>query len=541
MTHTDMSLKILENLESLLPELENLAMFGAARIPEKYRLFLVAIGVVNEDSLETWSTPTASWLDDTLPCKDNKELLRRTILRNYQYRAHLDIYIASVLHAIGITERWQRMEELVFGQLLPFMPRFVQLLEWQQEKNGKPIHQMTDSEWLTAEQRVTEDNKSLFSAWDDYLWGENRSPASMFPLLIDLYLPLLNIPVDINSSSIKLSDNAVSILAQLMNAAFNRDGLTIPGDLKIHVDDLIQKGLPVRVIRNKDGFINIWLVGPVSFSGNIQPIDMKYSQTQIPSGIAESVSRNTYLKSENDTKTARKDFLSRIDDEVALFTFFSIDNKNGLWPDDTSYKNPPWLKLPGKNVLKEIGKPRSLSQEVDKNLFDLCNHNLFGFLIQVLLLEALDRELGEETLLMAPPIHHRTDNIETETHIIYQPRSTSGPDRSRVRQPSYDLGLLDEIFSELARRLCIKQICYPYENELIGPWAFSIKLLRDAGIIVGHYDRWMIAPHVLDRLHGGGLMTSVIRRGRSFRERIHDELSDLWTMKEKNDQEKNVE
>jgi len=178
-----------------------------------------------------------------------------------------------------------------------------------------------------------------------------------------------------------------------------------------------------------------------------------------------------------------------------------------------------------------MARARRESPEVDEALQALTNHVLFGFLLQLLLVEALDRELGEETLILAPPTDRRVDDIEGATHVFYRPRPATTGDGTSIRQDSYDLGTLDSVFAELAKAVGIRKIVYAFRGTDLGPWSRALRLMRSAELVVGLYDRWSIAPHVLDRLHGGGMMTSVIRRGRQFRDRLHSELYLMWTVR----------
>jgi len=207
---------------------------------------------------------------------------------------------------------------------------------------------------------------------------------------------------------------------------------------------------------------------------------------------------------------SKPDLWDMIDSNVKFYCFFSIKDRDGQWPDEISKSTPPWAEIPDKRSLMEVGKPKSLTPGIDDKLRKLCSHTLYGVLIQLFLLEALDRELGEETLTLAPPLHYRTDHIEAETHVFYQPRPKFGIDRKPQQFRSFDLGLLDSTLSELSQYLGINCICYPYENEISGPWSHALKLLRDSGVVTGYHDRWTLSSPVLDRLHGGGLMTSVL-------------------------------
>jgi hypothetical protein len=363
----------------------------------------------------------------------------------------------------------------------------------------------------------------------------------MFPLLTELYLPVLNVPIFCNSDDQTLSEDSLDLLIQIENAAKNKESVILPESKRKIADVLQQNGFPIRISSKNEKFLSICLIGCVSHSCDVDVSYKDYPTEPVSHGVAEKVRHFCTTNMESVFENNSSDFWSLIDADVSFYVFLCIEDKSEKWPDEESEYNPPWFNLPDKKSLMDVGKPRSLSPTTDEKLLILCNHNLFGFIIQIFLLEALDRELGEETLILAPPIHYRSDNLEAETHIFYQPRASRGPEGKLIRQPSFDIGQIDETFSMLGNRLGIKGICFPYLNETIGPWSFATKLLRDAGVIVGYHDRWTIASHVLDRLHGGGLMTKVIRRGRNFREKIHRDLLNIWDMqKTEKQQEKEL-
>jgi hypothetical protein len=521
-----------ENIASMTDVLENLATFGAALIPVRYRPWLTAIGVVHEESIDGWSIPTPFWIDDTLPCQNPKDLLRKTVLRDCRYRAHLDISMATVLHAIGVSERWQRLEELIFEAFLPFMPRFVQLMEWQQKVTGKKLKQISETDWLKADESTTRGCVTLFVQWDEILWGESKTLSSKFPLLTDLYLPLIHYPIGINSRTHQFPEKSGGLLYQLVNAATQKDGLIVSNDFKEHAEYLANNGIPIRTSFYSDQFIMAWLVGRVTISENKWVDSEGFEAIQVPFGITDRTSKSMIVKSK-DMSGAVANLWDVIDSGTKLYSFLSIKDRASQWPDEISKRNPPWAKIPDKSSLMSVGKPRSLTPNIDGELRNLCGHRLYGALIQLFLLEALDRELGEETLTLAPPLHHRTDRIEEETHVLYQPRSKPGIDRMLQQLQSFDLGLIDTTLSALAQYLGIYRICHPYEDEISGPWSHALKLLRDSGVVTGYHDRWTLSSPVLDRLHGGGLMTSVIRRGRQYRDNIHDALYTMWKIKQK--------
>jgi hypothetical protein len=150
-----------------------------------------------------------------------------------------------------------------------------------------------------------------------------------------------------------------------------------------------------------------------------------------------------------------------------------------------------------------------------------------GFWFQLLLLEALDRELGDETLILAPPVDRRVSDIEAATLVLYRPRKQQDSSSENNRRVA-TLGLLDEVLTRLSRELGLHPLPLVI-NTSAGIWSFSLRMLRNAQLVKDRYDRWVLHPDALDRLHGGGLMKDVIRRGKHFRDqRLHGVLKTLW-------------
>ncbi len=176
------------------------------------------------------------------------------------------------------------------------------------------------------------------------------------------------------------------------------------------------------------------------------------------------------------------------------------------------------------------------SRESTEALLMICNHSVFGFFMQVLILEALDAELGQPTLFLLPPVDKKVDDIEGETRVIYRPRHSRTSETS-AEMSSFELGHIDDILSIVSRELGLAKVCIPYEGVARGPWSLVLRLLRSIEIVVGRYDRWTLSSNTLDRLHGGGLLTSVIRKGRNFREELHKVLENLCRTKQREEKE----
>ena len=141
--------------------------------------------------------------------------------------------------------------------------------------------------------------------------------------------------------------------------------------------------------------------------------------------------------------------------------FFSISPEEDSWPLRLSDSVPPWASIPGREILKDVGRPKSLSPFADDALLKLGQHPLYGFLLQLLLLEALDRELGDETLLLAPPLERRVNRSSRYPRLV-RPRVSRDGISEGVAFPYYQLGILDEVFAILAKSFAISGVAFPY-------------------------------------------------------------------------------
>jgi len=116
------------------------------------------------------------------------------------------------------------------------------------------------------------------------------------------------------------------------------------------------------------------------------------------------------------------------------------------------------------------------------------------------------------------------DNGTPEMRLFYRPRS--GAAGSSVRREMVELGALGDVMDGITKRLGLEKSYMPYSTGE-SPWSFALRLMRTADMIQGGHERWTLAGHILDKLHSGGLMTRVIRRGHEFRERLHAALTEM--------------
>jgi hypothetical protein len=191
------------------------------------------------------------------------------------------------------------------------------------------------------------------------------------------------------------------------------------------------------------------------------------------------------------------------------------------------------MPLPGADELSAAGKRRNESPTVDQALRDLAEHPLYGLVLQLLLLEALDRELGEETVILAPPLNRRIESFEqwAETVVLYRPREDTTENLAVPAKGFHLLGQFDEVFARIAREVGVVKVASPLDKGSATPWSKALALMSTADMVIGKHDRWAITTQILDRLHSGALMKDIIRQGRALREKMHLVLLSLWQEK----------
>src|SRR3954470_23044695 len=116
--------------------LQSLALNGAVPVSAIGGRWLASVGAVHRDASEQWLCTDPEWFHNIARSRSLVDVVRRTAIRDPVYRFHVDTMVAEVLESIGRSGRWQRLEELLFGRLLPFAARFVQLLDCVREHTG---------------------------------------------------------------------------------------------------------------------------------------------------------------------------------------------------------------------------------------------------------------------------------------------------------------------------------------------------------------------------------------------------------------------
>src|SRR5687768_16971906 len=98
----------LGNLSELI---ERLVVFGGATAPQECRSWLASCGIAQPIPEQTqWVVPSVSYLRSVLPARDRLDLMRKSAVRDPQYRLHLDLTLARVIQVIASGERWKLFE-----------------------------------------------------------------------------------------------------------------------------------------------------------------------------------------------------------------------------------------------------------------------------------------------------------------------------------------------------------------------------------------------------------------------------------------------
>lgn len=516
------------DIQQLASVIDRLVTCGGARVPESIAPYLRYIGVAVGNDHDEWMWPTPSFIERALPANDTSDLLRRAAIRDPQYRLHVDLLMCSVIHAVAGSERWQRLEDLLFGQCLPIAPRLLQLMSWISAATGEHIRTIHSTR---IRETIQANADPVFGKWDDRLWGESRAAADLFPLLLDLYVPLNGQPIYVMPT---LTLN-YELLASLISAAWEAESLIFSADQLDDVKALQSHGLPLRCGLHYDRRVHVALIGAVELE--YQP---KGSRGELRD--AHRVVTNSARMSQMISQQSVCPKWSAAEN-IELFAPTSIGTEESRWPNQTLPDAPPWHQLPGSDVISTAAKRRKDSQDADAALLEIAKHPLYGFLLQLFLLEALDRELGEETLALALPQNRKLESVDdwADTSVLYRPRDESrsgelaGSDRFLV------LGSLDDVIPIVGRELGIKGIATPYRSTDM-PWSRAVYLMSTAGIVDGRPQNWRltITTFILDRLHSGTLMKDVIRGGRRFRDQMHMVLSELWKQKTKMDAQEQI-
>jgi len=523
-----------ERIVDLGETLELLATYGAIRAAAPGAAWLSSVAAAHLDPTGQWLCADRHWLRHVLPACDRLDLLRRTAIRDPLYRFHLDAMIAEVLEAIGHSARWQRLEELLFGRMVEFSARFAQLLQM------KNMEHTDDSGivWPSFRSQYEGSAERTFAEWDRDLWSDAAGgSAALFPVITELYIPLAkDQPVNVHFELHSLHDQSAALLARVIECAKEGECHLIPDELQPELKPLYNLGLPIRRwtpdSASVDRRIRVGLASPVRLLWNRLSSGPLESTPVVPANRAQLRQSVVSMLDAASCYSPAMDFWSYREFAPQAIGFIGFHLDQG-WPKEPTHA-PNAARLPSAAGLKGMALSRKRSPDVDAGLQTLAGHLLYGPLLQLLLLEALDRELGQETVAL---LFSRPDDASrrVDIRVFYRPTQEAAQDSGGVATSAYELGDFESVMGQLAGTLRIEGAGFAFTGSDSGFWTSALLALDQVGFLSfddpGH--RCAVSVEALDRLHGGELMLRVIRAGQSVRDCFRSCLNEMWNELEK--------
>jgi hypothetical protein len=529
------------DLEPIRAPLELLVRAGAVALADGLA-WLVRIGAAWPAEGGEWLVADGDWLVASLPARDGRDLLRKAALGDPGYRCHVDVQVASVLQAVARDGRWQRFEEVLSGPFRDFAPRFVQLLEWAAERSGRRTQELDEQAWEALAAEAAGEAAETFHDWDAQLWGDVAGGArARFGVFTEFYAPLAGRAVAVHAEAEGLDAAEADLLALLIARAGEGEGLMLREEWTAPCERLRRRGLPVRswprapgasgAVIGLVGAVRLVRRGPSPLPADGMPV--LAARGGIRSGRVAYAERDC-------PRLPQEGLWSVAERNTPLWGCLGLDLSAGRWPHAGEVLPvPEGAQVPGLESLRAVSRPRSQSADADEALHLLGRHLVFGTLLQLFLIEALDRELGHETLTIAAPPGLPGES-EPLARVLYGPPS-EGENTGEDRLAVHDLGAFEEVVGGLARGLGVEAVPLAYEGEGHGPWSAALWLLRAAGVVCRERGRLQLAPEAVDRFHGGGLMSGLLRRGRGLRRRLHQALRGLWEQANRRAQSREAE
>jgi hypothetical protein len=491
---------------------QRLAVHGVARGNDPGAEWLVAVGAARRDGPVLRAVP--EWYADSLPARSERDLLRRLVFRDPAYRAYLDRELATVLRVMAEDGRMERVEALLCDELRLAGPRLALAL-----REAVPGQRRSSG---AAPGKAASDAPGEAAGFardvDDAVFGAiPGGTAQRFPALVEQYGPHAADPVWVRLEIAGLEPQAAGLLAAVVLAAADGEGVYLPGDLDREYEALMALRLPIR--RWGDGQRDQAIVAAVS------PIGVLTEVTPPPVGLHRAAPRIPLVAAVRRSRiVADRERPLRVDTlwEAAagagrMAAHPTLDLGATSWPVEASGPSGmDGMRLPG---------AATLAQRAPDALALLASHPLFGLLLQLTILDAFGRELNDQrlTLLLVGPAER-----PARVDVYYRPLA-EGPDR-----PTRRLGSADDVLPGLAAGVGIDTVPRLYESEAgtPGPWTAGLLLLWRAGVLTagaGAASRELYLERtVFDALHAGRLMHDVIRRGGRLRDTLQTLLRERW-------------
>src|SRR5262249_32016095 len=139
-------------------------------------------------------------------------------------------------------------------------------------------------------------------------------------------------------------------------------------------------------------------------------------------------------------------------------------------------------------------------------------------------------ELGQETINLSVKKVESDGKSQTQVRFFYKPAEIRRDGQVHRDPPVYSLGDFESVMHQLSLQLSVQGMQPSSELAASQLWTAALLMLEQVGILFvdASHDRCFLSVEALDRLHGGELMTKVIRNGQSSRESMRSALREMW-------------
>ena len=424
------------------------------------------------------------WVASTLPAKNARDLVRRTAFRDAAYRLHLDLLLARVLAKMARDHRMAKVEEYLTTTLICFAPRFAWLLS-----------QLSDpanlDEWDILQNRYVDSrDQSRFELWDRALFGEILGGAEQrFPLIADIYGARANSPVYARSASLGFDAEQAELVAEIIHAGSDRQGISLNRDDELLVETVVvETALPIRVWHDVSHGPRAACVGPIVLLSSEALHGNKRDRCSVPGELARELIIGRVMEAR------------RPHPPDSIWAIEREGGRTGAFPGVNISETRSTIKL-------------QFDQQQSDYLLKLTSHPLFGLLFQFFVIEAFDRELGEDSLTVL-----RVGSAESPERVDVYYRPTGEDQKYQL------LGSIDDVLVATAEHLGIYTPPRLWNDCAYPLWTQALLALGDANIIAYQSGEYVLDKKVFDVCHSRDHMQAVLRRGQKIRDRIHEAL-----------------
>lgn len=487
-----------ESLIALTNNIEALGVMGEAPAKDLPAIWLASIGV--SSSAGEYLVAHEEWVRGTLPVRNSKDLLRLVAFRDPLYRYYLDTLLAQVLQGMAAANYLEKVEQLLETSLYGFAPRLTYVLRDIEIYSLENVLKLTGRQWEAYRSaHLGEDELMKFVTWNQELFGQvPGGPEQIFPLLMEHYGPWVASPVYVGEANCDLSREALLLLAALVMAAGEGEGLYAAAEQTAALQELISYGIPIRQwgSSQRDGYK--WgIINPIVLYTDAEYREGKPVTSAIPELAAyrQLVTSSQLKQQPSSLRPIATGFWSTVEDKKRV----------GAYPGLTH-------ELDSVLTIADI----TANKLTDEKILELANHPGYGLWLQILLAKSLEAGIGDDCIMII------------NDQFYYVPRKRVGEeDTTKVTR---QVGSITDIMNRIAEAVSIYGVPAVYTSQTDG-WNQMLGRMRAAeGILVNQQEtkEIVLASDFFMNCHNWTLMPAVIRRGHQVRETIHQVLRQCW-------------